>query len=238
MLCIAAYLPISSFTVSDLWATHFFVLFPLPQLVVACAAVWFAELIFVTRFATMAAKPQAETAPINLQTRRSVPWSGALVATIALLLLAVPTIRDQWVNESYQAALNQTGGSGRFSDAIYALSSYFDQNAITQPIALDWGIAANVEVVSSGRVRPIEIFGFSQQPDDAFRARAREALANPTNTYVLLWGGDEKWPGFAVFNRRQEFTRLAAEAGNTIHEVFIAHERSGLPVYIVLTAGK
>ena len=217
VVCIAVYLPISSFTVSDLWATHFFVLLPLPQLVVACAAVWLAERVLVL-------------------TRAPVHMRAGLAFLAALAISALPVSRDQWVNESYHAALAQTGGSGRFSDAVYALAGYLDQNAITQPIALDWGIQANVEVLTGGRVRPIEIFGFTPQPDDAFRARAREALANPSNTYVLLWGGDDKWPGFAVFDRTKEFARLAAENGKHVTEVFIAHERSGLPVYVVVRA--
>ena len=215
--CVAVYLPMSSFTVSDLWATHFFVLLPLPQMIVACASVWLAEWL---------------ASLVHIRSSMRVPVTGcALVA-----LLAVPVSRDQWVNEQYHAALAQTGGSGRFSDAIYSLAGYFEQNRIGQPIALDWGIQANVEVVTRGAVRPVEIFGFTPQPDDAFRARAREALANPDNVYVLLWGGDEKWPGFAVFDRRKEFTRLAAEAGHHATEVFTAYERSGLPVYVVLKA--
>jgi hypothetical protein len=44
------------------------------------------------------------------------------------------------------------------------------------------------------------------------------------------------WDRFAVYNRRSEFTRLAQEAGLQVTEAFIAHERSGLPVYVVLEA--
>jgi hypothetical protein len=52
----------------------------------------------------------------------------------------------------------------------------------------------------------------------------------------VLWGGDDKWKGFAVYNRRDEFTRIANEMGKQVTETFIAHERSGLPVYIILKA--
>jgi hypothetical protein len=44
------------------------------------------------------------------------------------------------------------------------------------------------------------------------------------------------WERFAVYNRRQDFTEIANRMGRQVVETFIAHERSGLPVYIVLEA--
>jgi hypothetical protein len=85
-------------------------------------------------------------------------------------------------------------------------------------------------VLTDDRVRPIEIFGYTPEPDDAFRARVREMLAGEKRTFIVLWDR------FAVYNRRSEFTRLAQEAGLQVTEAFIAHERSGLPVYVVLEA--
>ncbi len=210
--CVAAYLPISAFTVSDLWATHFFLLFPLPQMAVAVAAVWLAQA--VARRITRAGGV------------RFALLSGAL----ALGLVALPLSRDLWVNQQYHEQLAIMGGSGRFSDAVYKLAAYLDAEGIAQPVALDWGIEKNVRVLTGDRVRPVELFGFSAEADDAFLQRAQEMLADRSRRYIVLW--DQ----FAVYNRRLVFTQIAESMGREVVETFIAHERSGLPVYVVLQA--
>lgn len=210
--CVAAYLPISAFTVSDLWATHFFLLFPLPQMVVAVAAVWLAQA--VARRITRAGGV------------RFALLSGAL----ALGLIALPLSRDLWVNAQYHEQLGVMGGSGRFSDAIYKLAAYLNAEGVAQPVALDWGIEKNVRVLTGDRVRPVELFGFSAEADDIFRQRAQEMLADRSRRYIVLW--DQ----FAVYNRRLVFTQIAESMGREVVETFIAHERSGLPVYVVLQA--
>jgi hypothetical protein len=201
-----------SFTVSGQWATHFFIIAGLPQLVVACAAVWIAE---------------AAAARMRELDKR------VFIAVCVLVLMALPAWRDVWVNQKHHAKLAETGGSGRFSDAVYKLAQYLDERARrgeAQPAALDWGIEKQIRVLTDDRVQPIEIFGYSAEADDGFRARAREMLIGEKRVYVVLWDR------FAVYNRRSEFTRLAEEMGMQVTEAFIAHERSGLPVYVVLEA--
>ncbi|MDW8293511.1 MAG: hypothetical protein RML84_10510 [Anaerolineae bacterium] len=200
-----------AFTVSGLWSTHHFILLPLPQLAVACAAVWLAQAIA----ARLPASP---------------PLRVGAVVTIVVALLIVPFSRDLWVSEQHHATLARTGGSGRFSDAVYKLARWLDENRIARPIALDWGIERNVRVLTADRVRPVEIFGFTPEADEGFRQRALSALQNPEHYYIVLW------ERFAVYNRRQPFTELAHRLGLEVVEVFIAHERSGLPVYVVLQA--
>jgi len=221
LACIAVYLPISSFTVSGLWATHIFILLPLPQWVVACAAVWAAEAIL--------ALP-----PLSRWFKRA----PAPLATLALaaICIVLPFSRDLWVSEQQHASLARTGGSGRFSDAVYAMSAWLDGQRISEPIALDWGIRANIEVVTSGRVRPLEIHYFTGDAVEPFKQQARAFLTDPTRVYIVLWAGDKTAPGFAVFDHRAQFEQLAREEGKRVREVFVASERSGLPVYVALMA--
>ena len=54
--------------------------------------------------------------------------------------------------------------------------------------------------------------------------------ADPNRSYIVLWDR------FAVYNRRQAFTEVANSMGKEVVETFIAHEKSGLPVYVVLQA--
>jgi hypothetical protein len=203
---------LGAFTVSGLWSTHQFIMLPLPQIVVACAAVWCAALVCPG------------------MTKQAPGARPVFVAGLASLLLALPFSRDLWVNEQHHATLARTGGSGRFSDAIYKLATWLEANRIDRPVALDWGIEKSVRVLTGNRVRPVEIFGYSDHADAAFRQRASDLLANPDQHYIVLW------ERFAVYNRRLDFTEIAEQKGRQVTEVFIAHEQSGLPVYVVLQA--
>ena len=214
LAAITATVFLSAFTVSGLWATHLFIIVPLPQMVVAVAAAWLARALgrILVRGGDRERKRRLIT-PV-----------------LACALLALPVSRDLWVSQQHHAKLAQTGGSGRFSDAIYKLAAYLDAQHVAQPIALDWGIEKNVRVLTDERVRPEEIFGFTAEPGDLFKQRARELLRDPSRRYIVLWDR------FAVYNRRKAFTQIANAMGLQVKEVFIAHERSGLPVYVVLQA--
>ena len=229
LLCVAIYLPMSSFTVSDLWATHFFMLLPLPQMLMACAAVWLGEAV-VSGVTRLIERSQAQRPDIQLWVRPVASFG------IAALLLAPTFSRDVWVNQQYHAALAETGGAGRFSDAVYKLVAQLEQNQVAEPIALDWGISQQIRVLTGDRVRPREVFGFTPEPTDEFRRQVRDLLQDSSRQYVVLWAGDANFAGFAVYNRRNEFTQIANAMGKQVVETFIAHERSGLPVYVILQA--
>lgn len=214
---IAALVVLGAFTVSGLWSTHQFIMLPLPQWVVACAAVWLAE-------------GAARLVPRGLWDASRHATRNFFAAMFACALVALPFSRDVWVNEQHHATLARTGGAGRFSDAIYKLADWLEANAVHQPVALDWGIEKNLRVLTADRVRPVEIFGFSEQADEGFRQRAAQMLQDPNRRYIVLW------ERFAVYNRRQDFTEIANRMGRQVVETFIAHERSGLPVYVVLEA--
>lgn len=207
-----------AFTVSGLWATHQFIMVPWLQMIVACAAVWLAQ--------TAVRAIGRQVGQVGGSSGRQV-WVASVVVA---LLLALPVSRDVWVSEQHHATLARTGGSGRFSDAVYKIAAHFDERRVAQPVALDWGIEKQVRVLTADRVRPVEIFGYSAEPGDEFRRRAAEFLADPDREYIVLWDR------FAVYNRRGAFTELAERMGKTVSETFIAHEKSGLPVYVVLKA--
>jgi Dolichyl-phosphate-mannose-protein mannosyltransferase len=233
-LAVALALPVAvfmgSFTVSGQWATHFFIISGLPQLILACGAVWAGEWLAGEIRKTADGDISLVPRPLSSAFNSPSSVSRLLPIAIAALLLALPFSRDVWVSQQHHQKLAQTGGSGRFSDAVYKIAAYLDGRDGPQPVALDWGIEKQIRVLTGDRVRLIEVFGYSAEPDDAFRARTRELLQDPDRTYIVLWDR------FAVYNRRSEFTRLANEMGKQVTETFIAHERSGLPVYVVLEA--
>jgi hypothetical protein len=209
---------LGAFTVTGLWSTHQFIMLPLPQLVIACAAVWTAE--WVTGWLCDKATSPA--------VRKFLAPLSSLLLVAALL--ALPFSRDVWISERHHETLASTGGSGRFSDAVYKLAGWLDDAKVGQPIALDWGIEKQVRVLTGDRVRPLEIFGYAPEPDDTFREQVKTLIQDPNRQYIVLWDR------FAVYNRRAAFTEIANAAGKQVVETFIAHEKSGLPVYVVLQA--
>lgn len=215
---IGALVVLGAFTVTGLWSTHQFIMLPLPQIIVACATVWFAEGV-AGWLGGKATSPASQKALVTLS-------SLLIVAG----LLALPFVRDLWVSQQHHQTLERTGGSGRFSDAVYKLAGWLDENQIHQPIALDWGIEKQVRVLTGDRVRPLEIFGYAPEPDDTFREQVKTLIQDSNRAYIVLWDR------FAVYNRRAAFTEIANQAGKQVVETYIAHEKSGLPVYVVLQA--
>lgn len=204
-IIIAAIVVQSAFTVSGIWATHLFILVPFVQIIVALAAV------SVWRAARA----------------RSTLLRSVAAGFSALLLFGV-FAGDLGATVHYHAELARTGGYGRFSDAIYALADHLDQNGLSAPAALDWGLEKNLLILTNGRVEPVEIFGYSAEPDEGFRERVLASLCDGCAFITVD-------PRYAVFPREAAFRALVAEAGYTISEdeTFVSRERSGQIAYLV-----
>jgi hypothetical protein len=150
----------SSVTVSGHWATHLFISYPFPQLVVALCAV-----LVASRWRSGA--------------KRLAGW--ALAAALVLPVVA----GDLYVDWEYQATMNDTRGVATASNSIYKLSDYLDTQGIVKPLAVDWGFSKNIQILTLGRVNPEEIYGFGQQSTDVFVGEVRKYLANPANVYLF-----------------------------------------------------
>jgi hypothetical protein len=201
----------SAFTVSGIWATHLFILAPLPQVIVALAASGLWELPSRLRSPTWSASP--------------LRWLPGAAGALLLLGLFAGDLATTW---RYHLTLGRTGGYGRFSDAVYALADYLDRHGISEPAALDWGVEKNIFILTNGRVQPQEIFGYSVQPDEGFRARVQAALCEGC-AFVNV---DER---FAVFSRERAFREIAAQLGYEVvpDEEAVFRERSGQVAFVV-----
>ncbi len=163
-------------TISDLFVTHFALLYPF---VIAAAAISLDRVLV------------------------SFPPGGrqaSVAHTVVGLALAVWVAGNLWADVGYHRALAQSGGLADHSDASYHLAYYLRYNGLGAPIVLDWGIEAPVRYLSQGAVRPVEIFGYESldSPDEQFGARLEQFLPNPDNVYLL------HAPGHTVFDGRRE----------------------------------
>ena len=193
-------------TISDLFVTHYALLYPF---VIAAAAISLDRVLV------------------------SFPPGGrqaSVARTVVGMALAVWVAGNLWTDVGYHRALAQSGGLADHSDASYHLAYYLRYNGLGAPIVLDWGIEAPVRYLSQGAVRPVEIFGYESldSPDEQFGARLEQFLPNPDNVYLL------HAPGQTVFDGRREAFLHAAEArGLTPELVEVFGQRDGQPLFEV-----
>ncbi len=194
----------SIFTVSDLFVTHYALLLPLIPLTGGLAA------------AAVARGGQGSGAG----------WRLGL-ALVALFLWAGG---DLWTTARYHQALARTGGHAAHSSAIADLAAYIKGNACGPVVVLDWGMAAPVEFLTAGAIRPLEVFGYENlaEPDAGFAARVEGFLSQPDTLYLA------HTPEDTVFRGRVEaLAAMAGERGLQLQEERVVAEKSGRPLFVV-----
>ena len=156
--------------------------------------------------------------------------SGArfVVAATVVSLVLVHCL----TNLRLQFALADNGGHGHWSDAIYTVAREVEQRYAGRPIvAMDWGFARNVEVLTEGRVRPIEAYEMRPRPSPGFAGKCTELLAEPSNVYLF------HVPRHTAFRGVWEvFARAAEQSGRTLRLESTVHERDGAPLALIYTA--
>ena len=135
----------------------------------------------------------------------------------------------------YHRALAATGGHGPHSDAIYAVAEHLDKAKFTAPVALDWGLDAQIRYLTAGRVQPTEVFGYDSldAPDPDYAERINQLLDNPDTLYLA------HLPEYTVFRERvNTLADLASKRGMTLRQRAVYTERDGTPLIIMYRAEK
>jgi hypothetical protein len=256
LILMTALIAQSAFTVSGIWATHDFILVPFPQLIVALAAFGLWHLVpnhqdtktrrnldeplesVLKRSPTARTRlaPPARTRALSgfesfvtSSLRGSsgtfIKWATRLFGVVLVLGLFAG---DLSTTGRYYASLVKFGGYGRFSDAVYAFADTLVEQQITSPAALDWGLQKNIFVLTNGRVQPIEIFGYSPEPDEGFPERVAAMLCDS----CVFISVD---PRYAVYPREAAFREIATKLGYEVilDERDIFREHSGQPAYLL-----
>jgi hypothetical protein len=198
-------------TVSSLWVTHYAILAPWPALGIAVGI------------------ERAWRWWEGVMRRSSTGWAskgpgGLLIGALVVVLL----IGEVWTDIRYHRVLTASGGLSAHSDASYALAEYLDRQGYAAPLALDWGISAQVEFLTAGRVRPIEVFGYGWEVDPAFAERLAPFLASPDSVYIFHSQRE------TVFPRRDAFDHLVRQEGRVTHTEKVVTQRDGQALYLVM----
>ena len=224
VLLLALMIAQSAFTVSDLFITHYALLLPLIPLAGGLA---FGALMGKGREGPGESKTGAAD--------RDKELASGILRAVAVIALVGWAGSDLVTDIRYHRALAATGGHGSHSNAIYALAEHLDQAKFTAPVALDWGLDAQVRFLTAGRVQPIEVFGYDSfdAPDPNFAERINRLLDNPDNLYLAHLSEH------TVFRERvNTLADLASQRGLTLRQRAIYAERDGTPIIIMYRAEK
>lgn len=225
LLLLALMIAQSAFTVSDLFITHYALLLPLIPLAGGLA---FGALMQAGR------ESKGEDGNRNAAGQRSGSARGALRA-LAVIALVGWIGSDLATDIRYHRALTVTGGHGAHSDAIYALAKRLDSLGWAAPVALDWGLGAQLRYLTAGRVQPAEVFGYENlaAPDPGYAERMNRLLDDPDNIYLA------HAPEHTIFRERVNvLADLAWNRGLTLREQGRFNERDGTPLIIMYRAEK
>jgi hypothetical protein len=217
----------SAFTVSDLFITHYALIYPLIPLVGGLAAAALVDGLQEER------ERSDGNGGSEGQRSRGMRFLPALVAGAAVLAVVWWAGGDLWTTLRYHKVLSVSGGYSAHSDAVYALAESLDREGASAPLALDWGLQAPVRFLTAGRVNPIEVFGYDRMdaPDAGFAERMSGFLNDRNNLYLA------HMPDASVFRGRVDALKaLAASKGLALEEQGRFAERSGHPLFVLYRA--
>jgi hypothetical protein len=221
----------SAFTVSDLFITHYALIYPLIPLTGGLAVS-----VLVGGPSGWDERPGAQASSGGSGDSGSGGASRILfllLPLIALLAVGWWAAADLWTTARYHAVLSISGGYSAHSDAVYELAASLDQEGSAMPVALDWGLGAPIQFLTAGRVNPVEVFGYDRldAPDAGFAERMSSFLDDPDSIYLA------HMPDVTVFSGRVDALRMmAAERGLTLEEAGRFTERSGHPLFVLYRA--
>jgi hypothetical protein len=217
----------SAFTVSDLFITHYALIYPLIPMAGGLAV---AALV---RGFPWRRRHDPLGGTEGRELKRTHSFLPALIALSALAAVSWWAIADLWTTIQYHKVLSVSGGYSAHSDAVYGLAASLDRNGVDAPLALDWGLSAPIRFLTAGRVNPIEVFGYDRMdaPDAGFAERMSGFLDDRNNLYLA------HMPDATVFRGRVDALKTLAKAkGLYLKEAGRFAERSGQPLFVMYRA--
>ncbi len=207
----------SCFTIGGLSPYHLLILLPLPQVMIS---------LFICDVAGLLSRSKCKDLLRSYLPGFSSPdWARRALTIAPLAVVVVIIVLDLGVIKNYHVAMNETGGVGMFSDAIYDLADYLEDHDMTTPLAVDWGFRKNIQFLTKGAVNPVEIFQYNSEPDEEFPREVFKRLNDPNNLYLFHSAQ------FTAFRRYEAFETAVRQANKAIQLERTFYQRDGTPVY-------
>lgn len=149
-------------------------------------------------------------------------WTRSRAVGVIVLLLLVTT--NLVTVTQYYGAVVRTGGLFDASSATYELADYLVSRNYTTPFAVDWGFSDNLPVVTSNRVRPVDIYSYN---DSQKFKESLPALLSSNNVFLF------HSPAFTVVERLGLFQEVVSSSGRTVILQAVFRTRDGTPAILV-----
>lgn len=162
---------------------------------------------------------------------RSVRWLyqmgtplGAMAAAAVFCLgFAGPVTASLLRYRQIMVKLQKTGGTLDWSDAIYRLDSWLETHDADEPVvAVDWGIAKPLAVLSQGQLDCADLWWFPKPAD------YQRFFNRPGARYVMHTPSDTHFP-----DAREVFLKAVQDDGLQLQPVKIFNDRTAHPVLLV-----
>lgn len=166
------------------------------------------------------------------------PWGRAGLLVLGLGCLGSNLALDM----RYHQLLSRTGGRGIWSEAIYELTDYLQQQCAHQRCLLgDWGLGTQVVTLTGGQLTVEEMFWPYLNAEPHVHQRQNNRPSPPPNPLIQLVRTDR--PVFVFYTDRyvnfsrpkQLLYQAARQAGLTIVFEQVFAERDGTPVIEVVS---
>lgn len=127
----------------------------------------------------------------------------------------------------YYKTVNKNGGTGWSSDAIYRLSDFLKDNKDLRPIAMDWGLRNRVLVLTKGEIDCKEFYSDKVRYNRYFNRMSEKLLERPGNLYLV------NAPHLTVSETWPLFKEIADSKNIVLREIKRFNQRDGRPVFSV-----
>ncbi|HCU98959.1 MAG TPA: hypothetical protein DGM69_06410, partial [Chloroflexi bacterium] len=155
-------------------------------------------------------------------------------ATIILVIWSTSFLvsRDLISNLLIHRNLMVTGGESPHSDAIYSLANHLDKLESKHVVSLDWGFAPQIQYLTNNRIKPIEIYGFTTNPENDFHNRI-DSFYPHTNTIYIMHTKDKTF-----IDRYEHFNEYVAKIGYQTKKKNSILQTNGTPIFELFTIEK
>ena len=187
----------SALTTMGYGADHILIAWPIPQALMAAAIFSLVDVV------------------------RGRRWQVALLGLFTLCIVASSAL----TTVQYHRSFAQTGGQGYFSTAIYTLADDLEKADSPRIVALDWGFARSLQLLTGGRLDILERFTYGSQPTEEEESLLEQQVVQPDLLYLV------HSPRFTAFpGHRELLDRLAYRHGLTPVLWKSYSQRDGEPV--------
>jgi len=193
LLIFSLIIPISSFTVPRFGVHYMFLLIPLVCIIIAISVVSFFNIV-----------------------------RSKLVIFAVLAILSIAILKEANLFIKLDDHLKRSGGEGAYSDAIYRLAVYLEQEELFNVIVSHWSFGLSIRFLSSNKIQ----YNYSESSDNY------EALVQGSPVYVA-YATDEIRFREGTFLNRVNFVKTVRKMNKKLIEKVKICKRDGKPVYIV-----